>query len=74
MSEQADGIQTKIESQDIILLENNFPSIGEIDKNFHFFEMEDFDISGALVQQAKANEGYERSSLCTQYKNLQGLF
>jgi len=33
----------KIESRDVVFLENDFPTIGEVNKNFQLYELEDLD-------------------------------
>ena len=43
VSENANRRVTKIESRDIIFLEEDYPMRGEIDKDFQFYEMEDLD-------------------------------
>ena len=39
---------TKIESQDVVFLEEDFPGRGEIDRDTHFYEMEDPEVSESL--------------------------
>ena len=41
ISEQADGPVSELESRDVSFLENEFPNIGEVDKDFQFYELED---------------------------------
>ena len=41
IGEQADGSVTEMESRDVTFLENDFPSRGEINKDFQLHEMED---------------------------------
>ena len=44
ISEHEDGRVTELESQDATFLENDFPHIGEIDRDLHLYEMMDLDI------------------------------
>ena len=39
ISEQASGTTSELESRDVSFLENEFPSIGEVDKNFQFYNL-----------------------------------
>lgn len=41
MDKYANGDITEIESWDITFLEHDFPSTGEISKDYHLYEMED---------------------------------
>ena len=41
--EEADGRVIEIESRDVVFLEDDYPTRGEIEKNFQFYEMEDPD-------------------------------
>ena len=41
IGEQASGTVSELESWDVSFLENKFPSIGEVDKDFQFYEWED---------------------------------
>ena len=41
VGEKTDGRVTEIESRDVLFLENDYPTRGEIDKDFQFYEMED---------------------------------
>ena len=43
VGEKAYGRVTEFESHDVVFLEKDFPTIGEIDKDFQFYEMEDPD-------------------------------
>ena len=47
VGEETDGKMTEFESRYVIFLEEDYPSRGEIDKDFQFYEMEDLDY-GAL--------------------------
>ena len=47
VGEEADGRMTEIESRDVVFLEEDYPTRGEIEKDFQFYEMEDLDY-GAL--------------------------
>ena len=40
ISEQANEIVSELESRDVSFLENEFPNIGDVDKNFQFYELE----------------------------------
>ena len=41
VGEKADGRVTEFESQDVVFLEDDYTTRGEIDKDFQFYEMED---------------------------------
>ena len=41
LGEDINGSITEIESQDVVFLEEDFPGRGEIDRDLHFYEMED---------------------------------
>ena len=41
IGEHESGVVTELESQDVNFLENEFPSIKKIDKDFQFNELED---------------------------------
>ena len=41
IGEKIDGRVTGFELRDVIFLEKDFPTRGEIDKDFQFYEMED---------------------------------
>ena len=41
VGEEADGRMTEIESRDVVFLEEDYPTRGEIKKDFQFYEMED---------------------------------
>ena len=41
LGEDINGSVTEIESQDVVFLEEDFPGRGEIDRDTHFYEMED---------------------------------
>ena len=43
VGEEADGRVIEIESRDVVFLEDDYPTKGEIEKNFQFYEMEDPD-------------------------------
>ena len=43
VGEEADGRVTEIKSRDVVFLEEDYPTRGEIDKDFQFYEMEDLD-------------------------------
>ena len=43
VGEEADGRVTEIESRDVVFLEKDYPTRGEIEKDFQFYEMEDPD-------------------------------
>ena len=43
VGEEADGRVTEIESRDVVFLEKDYPTRGEIEKDFQFYEMEDLD-------------------------------
>ena len=43
LGEEANGGVTKFESQDVLFLEEDYPTRGEIDKDFQFYEMKDPD-------------------------------
>ena len=43
IGEEADGRVTKFESRDVVFLEEDYPTRGEIEKDFQFYEMEDPD-------------------------------
>ena len=43
VGEEADGRVTEIESRDVVFLEEDYPTRGEINKDFQFYEMEDPD-------------------------------
>ena len=43
VGEEADGRVTEIESRDVVFLEEDYPTRGEIEKHFQFYEMEDPD-------------------------------
>ena len=43
VGEEADGRVTEIESRDVVFLEEDYPTRGEIEKDFQFYEMEDPD-------------------------------
>ena len=46
---------TKFESQDVVFLKEDYPTKGEIDKDFQFYEMEDLDY-GASSHSVKGLE------------------
>ena len=41
VGEEADRRVTEFESRDVVFLEKDYPTRGEIEKNFQFYEMED---------------------------------
>ena len=41
VGEEADRRMTEIESRDVVFLEEDYPTRGEIEKDFQFYEMED---------------------------------
>ena len=43
VGEEADGRMTEFESRDVVFLEEDYPTRGEIDKDFQFYEIEDPD-------------------------------
>ena len=43
VGEEVDGRVTEFESRDVVFLEEDYPTRGEIDKDFQFYEMEDPD-------------------------------
>ena len=43
VGEEADGRVTEFESRDVVFLEEDYPTRGEIEKDFQFYEMEDPD-------------------------------
>ena len=43
VGEEADGRMTEFESRDVVFLEEDYPTRGEIDKDFQFYETEDPD-------------------------------
>ena len=43
VGEETDGMVTKSKSRDVIFLEEDYSTRGEIDKDFQFYEMEDLD-------------------------------
>ena len=43
VGEEADGRVTEFESRDVVFLEEDYPTRGEIDKDFQFYEMEDLE-------------------------------
>ena len=43
VGEEADGRVTEFESRDVIFLEEDYSTRGEIEKDFQFYEMEDPD-------------------------------
>ena len=43
VGKKAGGRVTKFKSWDVVFLEKNYPTRGEIDKDFQFYEMEDLD-------------------------------
>ena len=43
VGEEADGRLTEFESRDVVFLEEDYPTRGEIDKDFQFYEMKDPD-------------------------------
>ena len=45
LGEDINGSITEIESRDVVFLEEDFPRRGEIDKDTHFYEMEDPEVS-----------------------------
>ena len=55
IGEVVDGGVTEIESRDVIFLEEDFSTRGEIDKDFQFYEMEDLDYGAPshLVEKLK---------------------
>ena len=45
------GIVTKLKSRDVTFLEDDFPRIGEIDRDLHLYEMIDLNIISIPKQQ-----------------------
>ena len=43
VGEEADGRVTEFESWDVVFLKEDYPTRGEIDKDFQFYEMKDPD-------------------------------
>ena len=43
LGEEANGRVTEFESRDVVFLEEDYPTRGEIEKDFQFYEMEDPD-------------------------------
>ena len=43
VGEEADRRMTEFESRDVVFLEEDYPTRGEIDKDFQFYKMEDPD-------------------------------
>ena len=43
VSEKTNGRVTEFESRDVVFLEEDYPTRGEIEKDFQFYEMEDPD-------------------------------
>ena len=48
IGEHVDRIVTKLESRDVTFLEDDFPRMGEIDRDLHLYEMMDTDIRSIL--------------------------
>ena len=48
LGEDVNGSVTEIESRDIIFLREDFPERGEIDKDTHFYEMEDHEVGDGV--------------------------
>ena len=44
IGEHEDGTVTELESRDVTFLENDFPHMGEIDRDLHLYKMMDPDI------------------------------
>ena len=55
VGEEADGRVTEFESRDVVFLEEDYPTRGEIEKDFQFYEMEDPD-NGAPSYSVKGLE------------------
>ena len=51
IGEHEDGIVIELESQDVTFLEDDFPHMGEIDRDLHLYEMMDPDIRSTPKQQ-----------------------
>ena len=51
INEHEDGIVTKLESWDVIFVEDDFPCTSEIDRDLHLYEMMDLDIRSIPKQQ-----------------------
>ena len=43
VGEEADRRVTEFESRDVVFLEEDYPTRGEIEKDFQFYEMKDLD-------------------------------
>ena len=43
IGEEANGKMTEFESRDVVFLEEDYLTRGEIDKDFQFYEMKDLD-------------------------------
>lgn len=50
IGEQVDGSVTEIESRDVNFMESEFPSKGEVDRNFHLYEIKDPDLDATPIQ------------------------
>ena len=48
LAEDINGSVTKIESRDVVFLEEEFLGQGELDRDTHFYEMEDFEVSESV--------------------------
>ena len=51
IGEYENGIVTELESRDVTFLEDDFPHMGEIDRDLHLYEMMDPDIRSTPKQQ-----------------------
>ena len=49
LGEDINGSVTEIESQDVVFLEEDFPGRGEIDRDTHFYEMEDLVVGEGVI-------------------------
>ena len=48
LRDDINGSVTEIESRDVIFLEEDFPGLGEIDRDTHFYEMEDLEVGDGV--------------------------
>ena len=64
IGEEIDGRVTEFESRDILFLKDNFPTRGEIDKDFQFYEIEDpkYNASSHSVEELKETLNPSRNS------------
>ena len=62
VGEETDGRVTKFESWDVVFLEEDYPTRGEIDKDFQFYEMEDLEYSASSHSIEELEETFNPSN------------